>query len=388
MKRLLMVSTISRFLRDFLIPHAQHFRAQGWQVDALCKGTELYPECADAFDRLWEIEWSRNPLDPRNLCMAPAQIQELVQRERYDLVHVHTPVASFVTRYALRHRQYHADSKVIYTAHGFHFLPEGKPLTNMVFRSCEQIAGRWTDYLVVINQEDRDAAERYRLVSPERLRYMPGIGVDLNYYNPDAVAERDVQQLRSELRIPRESPLLLMVAEFNPGKRHQDALEAFARLSHANAHLAFAGEGKLLPSMQEYAEHLGIQSRVHFLGFRRDIPRLIRSACATLLPSGREGLPRAVMESLALGVPAIGTDVRGLRELVADGCGHLVKIGDIQGLTKAVERILTNPAEAAAMGKRGRERMAKYSLTAVIAQHERLYDEALRMERASVQEAA
>ena len=154
MPKLLMATTVPTTLRDFLLPFARHFRARGFRVDALARGTSGFAEVVAACDRVWDVNWSRNPLDPRNLWTTPGQIRGLVTREGYDLVHVHTPVASFVTRYALRDLRRRGAVRVIYTAHGFHFYQGGPRLRGGVFRGLEQLAGRWTDYLVVINRED------------------------------------------------------------------------------------------------------------------------------------------------------------------------------------------------------------------------------------------
>ena len=101
MNRILFVTTIPGTLRAFLLPFAQHFRAKGWQVDAMAQGISNCAKCLHSFDRVWEVEWSRNPLDPQNLIIAPPQIRLAIAQQDYDIVHVHTPVAAFVTRYAL-----------------------------------------------------------------------------------------------------------------------------------------------------------------------------------------------------------------------------------------------------------------------------------------------
>jgi hypothetical protein len=161
MHRLLMVTTVPATF-DFLAPFAAHFRRAGWTVDALSGAGDGFRE-RDRFDHAFAVEWSRNPLDPRNLGRAPARVREVVARGRYDLVHVHTPVAAFVTRFALRRRTGRAP-RVVYTAHGFRFHPGGRPWSNAAFLSLELLAARWTDYLVVMNAEDAAAARRWRLV--------------------------------------------------------------------------------------------------------------------------------------------------------------------------------------------------------------------------------
>ena len=105
-------------------------------------------------------EWSRDPLKLQNLMVAPRQIQEVVAQEEYDLVHVHTPVAAFVSRYALNSLRKRGKPKLVYTVHGFHFYRGRAKLKNALFLALEKLAGRWTDYLIVINREDEEAAKR------------------------------------------------------------------------------------------------------------------------------------------------------------------------------------------------------------------------------------
>ncbi len=377
MKKLLMVTTVPSTLQSFLLPFAAHFRQLGWQVDAMACGVTDSIECQQGFDRVWEVEWSRNPLDPHNLLAAPAVIREIVMRERYNVVHVHTPVAAFVTRYALKDVRGKIDTKVIYTAHGFHFHPGGNPLKNAAFIALEQLASNWTDYLVTINHEDKVAALRHGSIAPERLRYMPGIGVDLAYYHPDLVADAEIIALNRELGIDRSTPLLLSVAEFTARKHHQDSIAAFAKLDRTEVHFAIAGSGPLLPQMQQLAADLGVADRVHFLGNRKDIPVLMSAAGVNILASAQEGLPRSVMESLALGLPTIGTKIRGTQDLLADGCGLLVEVGDVDGLARSIGEILDRPELATALSQRGRERIAAYDLQIIIKLHEQLYLEAI-----------
>jgi glycosyltransferase involved in cell wall biosynthesis len=377
MNKLLMVTTIPGTLRSFLLPFAAHFRRLGWQVDAMACGVSTSIECQQGFDRVWDVEWSRNPLDPRNLLAAPSVIREIVERERYDLVHVHTPVAAFVTRYALKDLRARIGTKVIYTAHGFHFCSGGQPIKNAVFIAVEKLAAKWTDRLVTINQEDKAAVERYGLLPAEQAYYMPGIGVDLTYYDPAMVTDDRVAALDRELGIDRQTPLLLCVAEFTPNKRHQDIIAAVAKLGRSDVHLALAGSGPQMEPMQKLAAELGVSERVHFLGNRSDIPVLMRAASAKLLVSAREGLPRSVMEALALGLPTIGTKTRGTQDLLADGCGLLVDVGDVAGLAGAITEILDRPELSRSLSQRGRERIGAFAVEVIIDLHEKLYAEAL-----------
>jgi glycosyltransferase involved in cell wall biosynthesis len=131
--------------------------------------------------------------------------------------------------------------------------------------------------------------------------------------------------------------------------------------------------------VQQLASDFGIKNQVHFLGNRRDVPTLMRASVATLLASEQEGLPRSVMESLSLEIPAIATKIRGTQELLESGCGLLFEVGDIDGFAKAMAWMLDRPEEVREMGKRGRERMAACDLQQIIKLHEELYAEAVQI---------
>lgn len=376
--RLLIISTVSATLQAFLLPFAAHFRNKGWRVDAAAYGVTRAPRCIDSFDRCYDIEWTRKVTQVRGLQVSFKKIQRLVVENNYDIVHVHTPIAAFVTRYALRTLRKRDNIKVIYTVHGFHFYRGGKPAKNTVFRTLEQVAGRWTDYLVVINREDEQAAMRYGIVPPARLVYMPGIGVDTERLDPALVSADTVAEVRNELGLQEDDILFLMVAEFNPGKRHRDLLQAMALLREPKVHIAFAGTGVQQKAMEDLAATLGLSGRTHFLNFRTDIPVLMRAAVACVLPSEREGLPRSVMESLSLETPVVGANTRGIRDLLASGSGLLTPVGDIEQLAVALTWMVRHSEERIAMGKLGRRQMQEYDVRHITALHERLYIEALQ----------
>ncbi len=377
MKSILMITTIPDTLKAFLFPFAHYFRACAWRVDAMACGISDSLECLQTFDRVWDVQWSRNPLDPRNLLTAPRIIQEVLEKGKYDIVHVHTPVAAFVTRYALKNSKKRSGVKIIYTAHGFHFHSGGKAFKNLAFLTLEKLAGQWTDYLVVMNKEDEEAAKRHRLVSPEKVRYMPGIGLDLEYYSLEKVSNTEVERLYKELGLTSKTALLLSVAELIPRKHPQDVVKAFASLNRPDVCLAFAGNGSLLQPMQQLAEQLGVQNQVRFLGMRQDIPTLMSASVATILASEQEGLPRCVMESMCMETPVIGTAIRGTQDLVTKDCGFLVNVGDEAAIAQAISWILDHPQEARIMGKKGRVRMTTFGLSNIVKLHEELYADAL-----------
>ena len=377
MSSLLFVTTIPGTLSAFFLPLTRHLQAQGWRVDAMAQGISTNTQCVETFDRVWEVEFSRNPLAPQNLLVAPQKIRKVLAQKEYDIVNVSTPVAAFVTRYALNDLRKQGKPKIVYTAQGFRFYRGGAPLSNSIYLSLEKLAGPWTDYIVLVNHEDEEAAKRHRLVPEERVRYIPGTGVNVDRFSADNISNAEVLRVRQEMGLALETPLFLSVAEFIPRKHPQDILRAFARLGRPEVHLAFAGDGRIFEQMQQLATDLRIQERVHFLGRRKDVPTLIRASVATLLVSELEGLPNCVMESFCLEVPVIGTNIRGTRDLLEGGCGLLVKVGDVEGLAQAMAWVLDHPEEVRMMGKRGRERMAAYELKQILKLYDSLYTEAI-----------
>jgi glycosyltransferase involved in cell wall biosynthesis len=377
MPKLLVVSTISATLRGFLVPYARHFRHLGWQVDGAAAGAASDAACIEAFDAVFDVGWSRSPFSRQNFFQAPAQIRAIVEAGAYDIVHVHTPLSGFLSRCALRNSRRNGRPKIIYTAHGFHFHPRGSKFRNLFYLTLEKLAGRWTDYLVAINQTDREMAEKHRLVPTERLRYMPGIGVDTNVYSPASVTSEAVQRVRRELGLSDRDRLFLMIAEFHPNKRHRDALHALALTRNHHVHISFAGSGRIEKETAELASSLGVGSRAHFLGLRNDIPALIRASTAVLLVSEREGLPRSILESLSLGVPVVGTDIRGIRDLLAWGGGMLVPPGDQHAIANALDRLASEPELVSTMAQNARRQIMAYDTRKILKLHEDLYDEAL-----------
>lgn len=377
MKRILIVATIPDTLTAFLLPFVKHFRSIGWQVDGMANEISDCSKCRQAFDQIWDIEWSRNPLDPKNFLVSVPRVQEIMEQGNYDIVHVHTPVAAFVTRYALKNYQARGLLKVFYTAHGFHFHREGNPLKNLAFIALEKIAGNWTNCLITINQEDTVAAKEYKLLPPENIHFTPGVGLDISHYSGDRISDEEVALIKNELQVASTDVLLLCIAEFIPRKRHADIINALKQLDRPEIHLALAGVGDIREEIEDLVKQFNLQEQVHFLGYRSDIPQLISASDGVMLNSEQEGLPRSVMEALAIGTPVIGSKIRGIQDLLENECGLLVELGDIDGLAKAIAWLADNPEQAQKMAQNGQRKMLDYDVRSVIQTYNALYEEAL-----------
>lgn len=375
---LLHVATVPAPLRNFLIPYAAHFRALGWRVDAAAHGCTSVEPIAKAFDGVYELPFSRSVLHVRSLIESESAVRNLIYSISPDIIHLHTPIASFVTRLAVRRMPAKRRPAIVYTAHGFHFHHGGNPVTNMAFLTAERVVGRWTDRLVVINDEDEEAVIHNRIVPLERMTRMPGIGIDTRWYSRSTVPLREIEELRERLRIPPGAPLFVMVAEMARNKRHDDVLAALVRVARSDAHLILAGDGRERSRLEGLAFKLGIGDRVHFQGFVQDVRPMLAAAVALVLASHREGLPRSIMESLAMETPVIASDARGIRELVEPDAGIIFPVGDVKALATGLNWLIDHPIEREGMGARGRERIVREDdLEILIELHERMYEELL-----------
>jgi glycosyltransferase involved in cell wall biosynthesis len=375
----LFVTTVPVTLEAFLVPFADHFRAEGWRVDALSNGAAGDSRLDGHFDTRFDAAWSRNPLAPSNLLGTAQRVRGIVTAGGYDIVHVHTPVAAFVTRYALRSLRGRAGAPaVIYTAHGFHFYEGGAAGTNLLYRTLERAAARWTDFLVTINREDLAAAKGLRGIATDRVRYVPGIGVDTERFSPDAVSAAQAAVVRRGLNVPDDAFMLTMVAEFAPVKRHDHVLRALARVKDDSVVLVLVGDGPREPRLREKVAALGLTDRVRWAGYRRDLPAVLAASDATILASEREGLNRSVLEAMAAGRPVIGTRTRGIADAVGTEAGWIVPKDDIQALARAIETAAADPEDRERRGAAARRRaVSEFALPRIIEAYEELYREAL-----------
>jgi len=372
----LFVTTVPVTLEVFLAPFARHFRKLGWRVDALSNGASSAESLTGSFDGRYDIAWSRSPRSLLHILTLSRAVREIVARNRYDLVHVHTPIAAFVTRFALRRLPSATRPKVVYTAHGFHFYSGQKPLPHFAYRTMERMAARWTDYLVTINAEDHEAACSFGTIDPSRVRLIPGIGVDPAPFTGVPAAE--VARVRHELSVPEGAFMLLMIAEFGAVKRHGHLLNALKLVGDPRVILVFAGDGPLEADLRARVRELGLEANVRFAGYRRDVPALLAAANALTLVSEREGLPRSVLEGMAAGRPIIGTRTRGITDLVEPDAGWIAPKNDANALAGLIEQAAGAPEECAKRGAAGQARvLSTYSLPLIIDAYEELYREAL-----------
>lgn len=316
---------------------------------------------------VYPIDTSRSPFNKGNM-VAIKQIEKLVAENRYDIVHCHTPVAAMCTRVACRKAR-RFGTKVLYTAHGFHFY-KGAPLKNwLLYYPVEKFCARYTDTLITINREDYEFAKRK--LQAKRVEYVPGVGIDIDRFKN---AQVDRIEKRREIGVPDSAFLIVSVGELNKNKNHEVVIRAIADLNNSNIHYAIAGRGDLHDYLSKLADNLGIKGQVHLLGYRTDIPELYKSADVCAFPSIREGLGLAAIEGMACGLPAVVADNRGTRDYVVPfENGFLIPCLDIEAYARVLSGLVKDTALCNRMGEKGKETSLAYDFSIINKEMDRIY---------------
>ena len=331
MKKILYVTTVSRTINAFLIPHINMLLDKGYIVDCACSiDKEVDIDLINKDINIYNIPFSRNPLHPKNY-KAFKELIKIQEQNQYDIIHVHTPVASVYGRLL---KLKFPKLKTIYTVHGFHFH-KGAPFINWaIYYPIEKIMSKFTDEIITINEEDYEMAITFDI---DKVHKLNGVGVDFDSYNSDFFIKDNI---REKLGLSKDDFVILMIAEVNKNKNHKQIIEAVKILKSINVDVKVicAGDGVLLESIKEEVKKENLEENILMLGFRNDIDELIASCDIGVLMSYREGLPKNIMELMSGKKPVIGTDIRGIRDLVVDGCnGFLVKVGDYEDTANKIE---------------------------------------------------
>ncbi len=354
-RKIAQVCAVDFTLFHFLLPLMRGMRVAGHEVVGVCSdGPLLDAVRAEGFRvETLEIERSYNLLRHRRSARA---LKDLFAAEQFDLVHVHTPVASLVGRYAARRARV---PRVVYTAHGFYFHEHMPALKRRAFITLEKIAGRWTDVLFTQAAEDAETARRLKLARRGALVQAIGNGVDpARFPRANAGARAAVRQAQGT---SADRVVIMMVGRLVAEKGYPDLIEA---MGDVDAELWVVGErlgsdhaGGIDAAIVAAETDPTLRERIRFLGYRQDVPALLQAADIFTLPSHREGMPRSIIEAMMTGLPVVATDIRGTREEVVEGeTGLLVPVSDADALAAALNRLVADPGLRRRWGAAGRIR--------------------------------
>ena len=343
----------------------------GFSVHLACNMDEIIPDkwaedCEKYHIIAHHIDFDRRPWALKNI-KACWQLRHLMQQEKFDIVHCNTPVGGVLGRICAHKVRI---PYVIYQAHGFHFY-KGAPLKNwLLYYPVEKLLSYWTDVLITINQEDYALAQKK--MKAKQIEYLPGVGIDLERFRLTTYAADQKSHKRKELGIPQDAVVFLSVGELIPRKDHITALRAFAKAGIANARYLICGSGPEAKNLKAAARECGIEEQVLLLGFRSDIDELLCLADIFCFPSLQEGLPVALMEAMAAGLPCMASRVRGNVDLLGESYPYLFDAKDVPTLSRQMRSILN---EKQACAEQSLQRIRAFDFTSVQQQMTRIYSD-------------
>lgn len=372
-KKVLFVATVVKtHMMQFHIPYLKMFQEMGWETAVASRNDYENPEdCQIPYcDRYFDIPFERRPWKPKNI-LSYRMLKTIIDEGEYDIIHCHTPVGAMIARLAAMSAR-KKGTKVIYTAHGFHFF-KGAPLLNwLLFYPAEWLLAPITDVLITINKEDYTRA--CTKLHAKRNEYVPGVGINTKRFRTTLQQRLEKRQ---ELGFKEEDFLILTVAEMTANKNHIAVLNALSSLKEkeefSNIHYLICGRGEMWSSLEQSAKELGISDHVHFLGYRTDAPALYGCSDLFAFMTYREGLPVALMEAMCSGMSIVCTKVRGNTDLIEDGVSGQFVENDPQALAEKILYQYHNPEKREAFGRAASEAAQNYDETKILQQVKDIY---------------
>lgn len=372
--KILHVCAVGFTVKNLLLPQINFLLDKGLEVEIACAAGDTVAELQELGYTIHAFPIERKIAPLSNLRSIVAMVR-LMKHHRYDLVHVHTPVASVLGRVSAKIA---GIPRVVYTAHGFYFHDNMPPQKYRFYHQVETISGWLTDKILTQSREDLETAKRTNLCPPDKLSYL-GNGIDLYRFSSDRLCSKRQSELKLQLKIPVSAfPVLAMTGRITEEKGYLELINALSILQKdfPSIHLVIIG-GQLESERDAFQAKLHrlildrrLESHVTFTGFRSDVPEVLGLVDLFVLPSYREGLPRSILEAMAMSLPVVATDIRGCREAIEDGeTGLIVPPRDSEKLAQAVRKILQDSDYQAALGAAALNR-AKF-----------LFDEKLVFER-------
>lgn len=316
---------------------------------------------------LEQITINTNPL---KLCNLHAYRQLIDIIDKYDIngVMCSTPIGGLIARLAAHKKKI---NPVLYAAHGFLFF-DGAPFINRTLYKLEEIIlAHYTDALVTIIPEDLKAAQRFKLRSNEKPYLVHGAGINVGTeINIDKVKKRN------ELGISSDDFVIISAGELNKNKNTEIIIKALKELP--GMHYLACGTGPERDRLVRIANKLGVSDRFHLLGYRTDILELMSISDVFTIMSFREGLPRALLEAMDLGLPCVGSNTRGIRDLIDSEGGFICNPNNPNEFSRAFSLLKNSPNLRKSMGAHNQAIVYNYSAEVVKQELFEIYSKVFR----------
>lgn len=373
-KKALIVANLAGFA-SFLIHDMEILIEKGYVITFAANAYKLeWADTKEKLDRLGvkfvQVDFdSTNPMAKTNF-KAYKELKGLLKQERFQLIHCHTPIAGIFTRLAAQPYR-SKGTKVIYTTHGFAFTENSSKKSWAVFYTVEKFCSLFCDAIITINMEDYSNS---RKMFCKKVFHINGVGVDTSKY---ANVKVNRQEYRESLGVPSDKIMILAVGELSTRKNHQIIIKALSKLPDKKGYVFVicgnginGGTGKML---QDLAKQEDVDLRL--LGFRMDIPEITSVSDIGVIPSVREGLGLAGVQSLAAGIPVVGSNVQGIKDYIVDGKdGYLCNPFDVDAFAEKI-RMLSDINSRKGMEVFCCEMASKFDNKVSFQQMQDIYDE-------------
>lgn len=368
MKKVLLVASIVSFIEWFNKENIEFLSSDmGCEVHVACNFDYMSDTDAARTQKyveeikkkgivLHNIAFARSPFNLQNI-KAYKTLKAIINKEKFDLIHCHTPTVSMMTRLASKKAR-KGGSTVMYTCHGFHFHNASSKFNWVVYYPIEKYLSRLCDYIVTINKEDYNRAKTFHC---KNVRYIPSVGVKVNQIR-DMVIDKAAK--RESIGVPADKIMIISAGELIKRKNHEVIIKALAKIGNPDIYYVIAGNGQLKDYLFGLARELGIADRVIFLGFRTDVFELYHAADISAFPSKIEGFGLAGAEAMAAGIPLVASNVHGILDYVIDGkTGFTAAPNDVNGFAKAIKKLADNPGLRESMKKDCLEAVAPFDIS-------------------------
>jgi glycosyltransferase involved in cell wall biosynthesis len=362
--RVLQMCAVDFTARQFLLPLAEALRDAGYEVHFACT-PGLYFEEIGRRGFVMHANPIARSMNVFSHLKSLWSTYRLLRRDRFDVVHVHTPIAALIGRIAACLARVPVR---IYTAHGFYFHERSRPTARRLHIALEKLGARCGDFIMTVSREDEQTAIRVGIECQERIETVYN-GIDLERFDPARVAADERAEIRRRLGIEAGAPVIGIVGRMVREKGFFEFFDAAALIATEFPEARFLIVGDTLPSdydaakaeLLEHMRRLGLEGKTVFAGMVEDTVPLLACMDVFCLPSYREGMPVSLLEAMAMRLPCIATNIRGCREeIVERESGWLVPVRESRPIADRVVALLKDPVGARQTGDAARRRVSEH----------------------------
>lgn len=379
-QKVLFLASVASMIDLFNKDNLQILMEKGYEVDVVANFQEGSITSKERVSQYWnelkkkgvkpyDVPIPRSIYKIRDIITSYRFVKELVNQNNYKIVHCHSPIGGVICRLAcIRARK--QNTKVIYTAHGFHFYKGARLTSWLVYYPIELICSRFTDMLITINKEDYIRAKKYFSCDVE---YVPGIGIHVTEFSDVSI---DRIKKREELGLSKDDFVFMSTGQLSKRKNHSIIIKALGLIDDSNVKYMIVGFGELEDELKKLCEQLGLRERVVFLGYREDVNELLHVSDAFAFPSLQEGLPVSLMEAMATKLPVVCSNIRGNVDLIVNNeGGYVCEPKDVDAFAEAMKKIIST--KTFMMGNININVMQEYDSKIINQRMKKLYDRAI-----------